>query len=658
MAAVTSRDCLRTLVLLILVSVCSPSLAAKEKKLVHAQDLRYGVALYYYYQGDYMQALTELLVAKERGGIQGHGDNPEIMEGGFSLGYGLERRATAIFEKVLRENRSKASQDAAWFFLSKLRYLRKDWQGAEEALAKVRDKPALEIRDDVYGQRITLAIKQNKLDDAKRMIRKRKPSAEWMPYIYFNMGASYARQQDYTQAVEFFDKLADDELPTDELRALYDKSMTSSGYAYLLSGRHEEAIAQFSRVRLTSNLSNRALLGYGWAAVELGRFEEALKPWKFLAESSLIDENSQEAQIAVPYAYEKLGSDGFALKSFQKAEANFVEEMERLDNVIDSMRGNQLIDALKIERSEGLDWLKHVRDNQVTPQLGYLAELFSREEFQGVVQELRDLIGIQDDLSEWQTKLVFYAALVVEREQGRTKKAEDLAARELAHNIKLMKAKRADLAKKIETIAATKDYLALASADDKVLIDRVLRAKKNIEALRDSDPFIDESEEAVRRYFGILYWEASEIFSDRLWRAVKTLHGLDITLSTVSRNHNKVQFIIDNAQDLAPMKQRIANAQDRVEIQLAKNQLAIDITSDDLRQQTNAVLLNQRVRLNHYLAQSRLSIARLYDKALQAKLNEALAAPPVIPASATDKQPTAPEASGESEPSTANEGVQ
>ena len=643
MAIVILRRCL----LAVLLSCLAVDGLAK-KKLTAVEDLRYGVALYHYYQGDYMEALTELLIAKEKGGIKGHGDNPEIMEGGFSLGFGLERHASDIFERLLAENRSKRSRDAAWFFLSKLRYLRADWQGAEEALAKVK-KPAVEIRNDVIAHRINLAIKQNKLELAERLIRKKKPERGWMPYIYFNLGAAYAREQRYDDAVRNFNILSKSHYRSDELRALYDKAMTSAGYSYLLSERYPEAIEQFSKVRLTSVLSGRALLGYGWAEVKLGQYEEALKPWQYLAENSLVDENSQEAQVAVPYAYEKLGKEGLALASFQKAEENFLAEMARLDAVIESTQGNQLLDALKIERSEGMDWLKYVRDNQLSPQLSYLAELFSREDFQGLVQELRDLLGIQQDLIDWQEKLKFYEDMLATREQGRKLRAERLAARELTTTIKTMKAERSALAKKIEKIAAERDYFALASEDQRELIDRVLRSQKSIELLRETDPFIDESEEAVRRYYGILYWEASEQFSDRLWRAVKTLSRLDKTLATVTRNHEKVQYIIDNAEDLQPLMTRTLAMQDRVEIELARIGLAVDNTQEDLRRRTNQVLLTQRGRLNHYLAQSRLSIARLYDKAHQFEAESTLAPDPLDSGAVDSQDSPEPENSPEQE---------
>src|SRR3954469_7095209 len=67
--------------------------APKEKMKSSVADLRYGVALYHYYQQDYLQSLAELMVADARDGIHGHGDNPELIAGGVSLAFGMQRHA-------------------------------------------------------------------------------------------------------------------------------------------------------------------------------------------------------------------------------------------------------------------------------------------------------------------------------------------------------------------------------------------------------------------------------------------------------------------------------------------------------------------------------------------------------------------------------------
>src|SRR5690606_38719302 len=118
---------------------CLPAALAEAPKSQVA-DLRYSVALYHYYQQDYLNALSELMVADARDGIQGHGDNPEIFVGGISLAFGMEKRAEAIFNELLQDARHPQSvRDAAWFYLGKLHYLRGHWLEAQQSFARVSD---------------------------------------------------------------------------------------------------------------------------------------------------------------------------------------------------------------------------------------------------------------------------------------------------------------------------------------------------------------------------------------------------------------------------------------------------------------------------------------------------------------------------------------
>ncbi len=611
--------------LFFLCSVAVNVYGKKEKPLTAVADLRYGVALYHYYQTEYLDALTELMIAKERGGIQGHGDNPALMEGGFSLAYGLEKEAAAIFEQILAENVSEKGQVAAWFYLARMRYMRGDWDMSHSSIEEVkkiaeREKKSVRpIASDLDALKINLAIKQNDRLSAEAILKQKNIAEDWLPYLYFNLGSAAAREQDFTSAIAFYNRIAEKEYPHEEYRALYDKAMTAAGYSYLLSGDHQNAMERFSRVRLDSALSGRALLGYGWAAAEREDYKEALKVWAHLSKASLVDENSQEALVAVPYAYEKLGLDGLALQRFKDAEQGFAEEIARLDAVIDNLKGDTLLDALKIEGPDGIDWLSYAEKNQLSPQLSYLIELFSREEFQMHIQQLRDLLGIQKNTREWRQKLDFYSAMLDYRERDREDKDALVAKNTLNNQIDALKEKRDQLALKIEAIAGSKDYFALAAGDEADLIQRAQRARRysQLPALREEDPFIEDTDEAVRWYYGLLLWDAAESFSGRLWQAVKTLNALDDTLAEIEQNYHSVESILGSAPDLQMTREQIEFAQIELESQSADVDIAVVRAKEALRQQVVAVLNEQRGRIQHYMAQSRLSVARLYDKALK-----------------------------------------
>jgi hypothetical protein len=207
------------------------------------------------------------------------------------------------------------------------------------------------------------------------------------------------------------------------------------------------------------------------------------------------------------------------------------------------------------------------------------------------------------------------------RELDRTEKQEFLRVSKLNARIEEMQLQRADYAREVERIAAEKDFFALAGGDAADLISRVDRSSTNIEKLRDSDPFIDEYAESNRRYRGILLWEANEQFGDRLWQAIKTLKGLDETITEVGSAKKRINALMLGAPDLDPYRLEVDEANAKLDAMLTRIEDAISNNEGELKAQVIAVLYEQRRRISNYLAQSRLSVARIYDLTKQEKEN-------------------------------------
>lgn len=623
------RALLRCSLLLLALPVC-----AKDKPLSSVADLRYGVALYNYYQNRNLEAMTELMVAQQKGGIQGHGDNPEIMAGGFSMAYGMERHASEIFERLLTANRPRRTRDSAWFYLAQMRYLRGDWSAADEALAKISDKPHAELAPQVAELRFNLAVQRGEMAAATDILQAQLKSP-FAPYMQFNLGAAYSREGAFAKATPFFLQLQKLPEHTPEYLALYDKAMTGAGYAALLDKRYREAVQHFSQVRLESPVANRALLGYGWAAVELEDYALALKPWQQLARRSLIDEYTQEALVAIPYAYEKMGYKSQALQEFRNAEAGYLAELEQLRQVIGQMQGYAIREALNIDRSADINWLDQAQQQQLSPQLTYLISLFSREDFLGLVRELRDLLAIQNQFRQWQDKLDFYSVMLDEREANRAREMDALGRQQIHAKIADLETQRDNLAGEVARLRNQEDYLALVDEEDAARLVRILRAEANIGILQravwDQGMEVMPAEElaqlteTLRRQKGLMIWRGMEMYDERLWRAEAELAHLNRELDGARTTLERVHRILEQGFDLQPYRQRIAAAREQLLVQSTDIDYAIEQSQNALRRQVLLVLEQQQARLQHYLAQSRLSIARLLDQTLSE-------APPALPA--------------------------
>ncbi len=613
----TCRD-LRSTLFFVVFFVCGSfavSADTREEPLTEVADLRYGVALYHYYQNQHFQALSDLLVAEERGGIQGHGDNPEIMLGGFYLAYGLDRTASDIFERLLDNNRPQKTRDAAWLYLAKIRYLRNDWQAVQEALGRISEKPSPKILDHMKVLSANVAIKQDRTEDAKELVDDFDPNNEWAPYLYFNMASLLAREGNHTLAVHYYARIARMKQRTEAHLSLYDKAMTAAGFAHLFDEDPVQAIAYFKQVRLDSPMSGRALLGYGWAQTESGRYREALSPWQALAKRSLIDDNTQEAMVAIPYAYEKLGLASAALNMYREAEAGFESELVTVDSFINSMNGKAMLDALKIDPSENVNWLNYARENQLSPQLSYLTTLFAKDSFQGVTQELRDLLVLQNKLTDWRSRMDFYYAMLDERDANRKREMDLIAKQEAFQLLDDMNQKRKEILAELNQLEADDNFLSMLRGKDRERLKRIVRAENNIKALEAAGRDVTEERRKVIKLRGLLLWDAGELFAERMWRARKTLEELEDHLKKTLDTQLHVQSIVDEGFDLEPYRVRIQASNQRIDAQLADIDQAINAAQEMLRSEVTNVLQEQRGRISYYLAQSRLGIARLLDDA-------------------------------------------
>jgi hypothetical protein len=600
----------------------------QEERRSTVADLRYGATLYEYFQGNHFQALSELMVAEAMGGIRGHRNHPELIRGGIALSFGMQEQASEIFSALLVADQNGNYEqptdvrNAAWFHLARLQYLRGDWTTSAESLDRVAGEFDRSLLPELESTAINLAIRRNDLQSAESQLAAVRYAQDQRHYLYFNLANAYSRQQDFGKANHLYERLAAlpvSQLPTlrEEQLALRDRGLTSAGYARLLQGEHQLAIDQFLQVRLDSPWSQRALLGYGWAAAELGDYRLALTPWQTLSQGSLTDPSVQEARLALPYAYENLEAKGQALNAYLDAESAFEAEIARIDDLIASADQLDLLAALNISDRENTDWFQLDHQASTEPHVSYLAELYALNHFQGAVQELRDLLQLNERLRDWRNKLEIYRDMLQQREQVRELKLAEIQGLQLQDRLQSMTRQRDALDRELKRIESEKDYFSLASEDEKELVDIVRSAEQAIDLLRKEGEPTEEYEAALKRYRGLLFWQASQDFPERSWQVRSGIRQLDGAIAAARENLARLEQVIADAPDITPYRLRIAALGQRLDAQDDAMKATLGLVENNLRSMVTEELIAQRQRLQHYLAQARLSVARLYDQAAQ-----------------------------------------
>ncbi|WP_157152446.1 lipopolysaccharide assembly protein LapB [Cellvibrio sp. BR] len=623
------------------------SVAAEEKPKTAVADLRYGVALFHYYQQDYVNAIAELMVADARNGIQGHSDNPELIAGGISLAFGMQNHAESVFSQILQdERRPQSVRDAAWFYLGKLYYTRGDWAAAEQSFNRVSAdfKPAL--RAQLQALQINIRIRDKRYAELTPKTVEQSELRGWNPYALYNLGAAHAREGNFTQAQLFFNALADIDIAKDPRTratqwALQDKSSTALGYSYLAEKKYAAAIREFTKVRLDGIYANQALLGYGWAAVAQEEYTTALQPWQLLRSRSLIYPAVQESLLALPFAYEKLNAQGEAVAAYELAEELLAREIQLIRDMRATLTEGELltlIDAKPMAAEEarkalqndeegqglsaviaddGQNWLKLDGTSIIKTRSAYMSELFAQTRFQTAVLELRDLLRLQRLLQNWQPKLIAYRELLLEKQALRGRQEQQLTQSAFALQAQQLQQRRDQFATRLQQIIAADDYLALADADTRALQERVTRAGQTIARMQAAGQQTDELAQRQKMFAGILLWRAAQHYPIALAEQQRELAQIDGALASVIKTQTHIDEITATSLDIQPVLARLQTLQQETATQLYVTEQLIAQQTRVLREQVDQQLASHEKRLKNYLSQAHLAVARLYDAELR-----------------------------------------
>jgi tetratricopeptide (TPR) repeat protein len=209
------------------------------------------------------------------------------------------------------------------------------------------------------------------------------------------------------------DKAGQSDAVDPEMLAIRDKSNLVLGTLLLEQGEFDRAKPYFNRVRLEGPFANQALLSAGWANVSTEDFERAIVPWGLLAQREVTDRATQEALLALPYAYAKLNVHGRAAVFYGHALDSFGEEVTKLNDSIDSIRNGRFLEALiREEIRQDKDWVIRLRSLPEAPETYYLTELLATHEFQTGLQNYLDLADLRRKLHAWQSSFDSFDEMV------------------------------------------------------------------------------------------------------------------------------------------------------------------------------------------------------------------------------------------------------
>jgi tetratricopeptide (TPR) repeat protein len=584
------------------------------------RDLHYGEILFHFYQEDYFTAITHLLVAQKQTHLQHHQQESELLLGGLQLSYGMLDQAEARFNRLLDEDTDPELRNRVWFYLAKIAYQRGRHEQAFNTLQKIGKPKDKKVRAELALLNANIHMEMGKDAEAAEILKKASAPEGWEEFLRINRGIALLRAGDIKEGQATLDKLGKKRSDNEELRALRDRANLGLGYELLRKGEAEQARKYLNRVRLQGPFMQAALLGAGWADTERGDYEQALTPWLALLKLSSHDAPVQEAHLAVPYAFTKIGDNKRSNYFYKQALDFFDQEQQYLGDAIQAAHSGALVSLLSHRDSDpgsSGGWLNEHPTLEDVPSGRYLVDVLSGHKFQESLKDYRDLGYLEQLLHTWLDNISVYYDMVDARRLAYEKRAPLVRERLNKQEAASFQQRWQDYNTRIQDDRRSGDPLKLATGKEKQQWTTLQQMQEKLSSLP-AEPRFKKMQDKARWLQGVLYWQIQSDYKSRLWEAEKQIKELGNLISETSRNNQHVtDALSDVKMGFNGFDTRIETLRGRIQALLPRIDIAREDASGNLQQLALEELEIRRQRLASYRLQARYALARSYDQVSQ-----------------------------------------
>lgn len=615
---------------LLLALVLLALLAARASSAGDLKDLYFGESLYHAYQGNYFEALERLdaeLAQHHRvdepqlDSLYYHIRGAEFSVGDYELYYRMHHRAGRAIRAVLESDVAEPVRNEAAFRLARIHFQKGQPENALQALDRIHGEVPEAIRNEIRFLRANVFMAIGRPAEAADVLKELQSAGNLSGFAAYNRGIALLQAGRAAEALQQLDKAGQVRNANSATAAIGDKANMVLGRLTLESADFERAQRSFDRVHLEGPYSNQALLNAGWAYASAANYERALVPWNILVQRDVTDSAVQEAKLALPYAYGKLHVYGRAALLYDKALGSFGEELTKVDASIRSIREGKFLEALvREEIKQDKEWVVRLRMLPDAPETFYLTALLASHDFQTALQNYLDMEDLRKKLLAWQGEFDAYEDVIRLRRANYEPLLPTIDAqfRELDSQIRLRMEQRDNLDKRLQGILIAPRPELLASADERIHLQRIRELEAALGAA--TDPQAAALRERIQRLKGVLNWKLQTEYHERLTQAHKHLRDLNADVAVLKARYDAfvrtrqaaMHSYVGYDIPISRLRARVRAGLVQVNTLMAQQgQLIETVAVNELKARGE--------RLAVYQTQARYAVADSYDRATKAQ---------------------------------------
>ena len=582
--------------------------------------LKKGEYYFYYLTEDYPSALALLEPLREH---QSLGQEFDIMQADMLLALGLHAEAQRIFEQI----QPVPSSPQSWFYLARRWFELGEFYNVLHSAEQI-DALSLKAESQTELQ-FMMASSYMELGEhikAQKIIEGMPRSAIWTGYARHNYIIAMMGGNTSGRSLKLLIEDAIFYLPeTPEAKDLRDRIHLISAIHFVENGENQSALKHLKLISLEGPYTPAALLQYGWVNFEQGNYQRALQPWRELqTRFNLFDPDVMESMLGIPQVFELMKSYTQAIKSYESIEKRLVAMKQFVSTTKTKLETAAWLDSwISVQTDPRWGW--HSQLNSTLPfsdESGLLHQLLSEDLIVNGLYEYRDLVMLAQYVEDKEQDLLLWQAMLVQRKSEALNRDLNPQFNRAQRIILESEKAYAELLTMLND--SDNDVSVLATRKQQGSLKKLTQASLNLEqlmTLNSATRNVDLYQQRWARINGVLLWQVNEMKPSVQWQLQRDVINSKRYIAQAENQLLETRLadkwsgsswqgltvrLNDALQKTSSVKESIEK--EKIE---SKNRLIA---------KAQQFLSLQEQRITDYLARSRLSIARLYDEALQRKI--------------------------------------
>jgi len=525
---------------------------------------------------------------------------------------------------VIEGNVADPVRNEAIYRLAKIYFQKDQPENAERTVERIKGAVPEKVRPELSFLRANIDMALGKNAEAARILNDLQGEKGMEGFSSYNLGIALIRDGKEIEGRNSLGGAGQIKSDDNVTLAIKDKSNLVLGEKFLAEKKFTAAKYVLDRVRLTGPFSNRALLSSGWADASLERFMDALVPWTILSEGRVSDPAVEEAMLAVPYAYGKLGVYSKAAVLYGKALEAFGKEIDKLGASITSIREGKFLAALVREDiKQDPNWVVRLRELPETPETFYLLDLMASHDFQESLKNYLDLEELRKKLDIWADDMVAFNDIIGKRKAYYQPllPAIDKEFRRLDSKMRLRLEQRDRIERRLKAMLTAPHPEYLQTKDERIIGEQLALMERKLKTGGKSAP--KEIEARIKRLRGFLRFNIYAEYDRRFTEAHKHLLDLNNEIDRMKKGYSSfVRTRQAATQSYEGYDERIRTMRSRITATREKVGELMRRQGEMLEVMAVHELAQRRERLTEYQTKARFAMADSYDRATRAETPE------------------------------------